>query len=668
MYLPRKWARMTWLVLSPTLLWAMRPGLLPAAAADDADRDGFTADEGDCDDTRADVHPGADDPEGDGVDQDCGGTNGPEPHVGLSDTSFTRIQDAIDAAVEGATIWVGPGTYREWEISFNGKDITVASTGGADVTTIDGRGQGRCVVFESHETRAAMLSGFTITRGYGERGAGINVYQASPTLEDLVFEGNRAASGGGGFNFYSGSPLLRDSVVKGNQALTNVGGGGKIGSSSGAVLERVTFVRNVSKYEGGGVYASGSQIEMRDIVVKQNTSVKGRGGGVALIRVSGVLGGVEVSGNRAPVGRGGGLYLEETDVLFQGCDIEMNQGNAGGGLYLETSDPSFESCSISFNIAAGDGGGLYLSYSDPNMAGCIINGNVATSGGGAYLAYSSPTLYQCTIAFNTGGIGGGLYGLTSTVDLAQGILLENISALDGGGAFFMGSTVYLSHSLVSFNQAVAGSGGGISSWLTGIEADNVAILDNYAGRSGGGLFLTGTNGHLFNVAVVGNDAPDAGGVYLFSPNSNLAVRDAVFAYNSVDNLVVDGELLAPPDLEYSCLYNPDGLENHNLSNLGASNVTVEPGFLAYDEEGKPADLHLALSSPLIDAGDPDVSDPDGTVSDIGIYGGPDGGGWELDGDGYPDYYWPGAFEDAPSGVSADEYDCDDRNPLVQACE
>ena len=34
------------------------------------------------------------------------------------------------------------------------------------------------------------------------------------------------------------------------------------------------------------------------------------------------------------------------------------------------------------------------------------------------------------------------------------------------------------------------------------------------------------------------------------------------------------------------------------------------------------DLTLAAGSPLIDAGDPSVLDPDGSISDIGAYGGP----------------------------------------------
>lgn len=51
-------------------------------------------------------------------------------------TYFTSIQDAIDAASDGDTIEVSPGTYNE-SLTLNVPNITVQSTDGADVTIID---------------------------------------------------------------------------------------------------------------------------------------------------------------------------------------------------------------------------------------------------------------------------------------------------------------------------------------------------------------------------------------------------------------------------------------------------------------------------------------------------------------------------------------------------
>src|SRR5262245_17873827 len=137
-------------------------------------------------------------------------------------TSYPTIQAAINASVDGDTVLVAPGTYPE-KIDFLGKDITVTSSGGAGVTTIQAPSGGSVVTFKAGETTAAVVSGFTITGGTGtvpsgtdSFGGGIYCSGASPTITGNVIVDNTArgnilfdpGGSGGGIFVSAGSPVI----------------------------------------------------------------------------------------------------------------------------------------------------------------------------------------------------------------------------------------------------------------------------------------------------------------------------------------------------------------------------------------------------------------------------------------------------------------------------
>ncbi|MCZ6543318.1 MAG: hypothetical protein O6768_06600, partial [Planctomycetota bacterium] len=76
---------------------------------------------------------------------------------------FANIQTAISVAMDGDEVVVAPGTYFE-AINFLGKAITLRSSDGREVTTIDATGLNdsvvKCVSGEGPDT---ILDGFTIT-------------------------------------------------------------------------------------------------------------------------------------------------------------------------------------------------------------------------------------------------------------------------------------------------------------------------------------------------------------------------------------------------------------------------------------------------------------------------------------------------------------------------
>jgi hypothetical protein len=227
------------------------------------------------------------------------------------------IQAAINAAANGDTVLVAPGTYRE-NINFMGKAITVTSSGGAQVTIVDGGGTGPVVTFASGETAASVLNGFTLTNGnaantFPNSGGGIaiqGVSPTSPTITNNVISQNIACNGGGGIAISSGSPVIRANVIVGNAQATTCGGG--IG--------------------GGGISIEGNPQILGNVIV--GNSFPSSGGGIALFGGSPLIRSNLIVGNMSGTGAGGGISMvNQANANITQNLISGNSATQGGGIY-----------------------------------------------------------------------------------------------------------------------------------------------------------------------------------------------------------------------------------------------------------------------------------------------------------------------------------------------
>ncbi len=172
------------------------------------------------------------------VDRNDGGCND------VVGTPYCTIQAAIDDAVPSMhQVSVAPGTYNEI-IDLLGKAITVRSSGGPSVTTIDATGvadpgDGLPVVrCDSGEGPDTVLDGFTITGGTGQtilgsesQGGGMYNNGSSPTVMNCVFSANMADTNGGGMFNASSAPTVTNCTFSGNMAQR---GGGVINFDEGS--------------------------------------------------------------------------------------------------------------------------------------------------------------------------------------------------------------------------------------------------------------------------------------------------------------------------------------------------------------------------------------------------------------------------------------------------
>ena len=317
---------------------------------------------------------------------------------------FATIQACIDAAVSGVDeCVVAPGTYHE-TINFLGKAITVRSSGGADVTTIDATGIGGSVVTcASAEGPDTVLEGFTITGGRGSPlggstcGGGMYNDHSNPTVMGCMFRANAASAGGGMCNA-SSSPIVTACTFRGNSG----GGGGGMGNySASPTVTNCVFSENMSN-AGGGIFNYFSSPTVTNCTFSGNSAYY-YGAGMSNYFSSATVTNSTFSANTVTNGPGGAMYNENrSSGWVTNCKFIANtsMNEPGGGMYNSYySSPMVANCMFIENT--GDkGGGMYnTSNSNPLLTNCTFNGNTSnTSGGGMKNVYSSnPTVINCIL-------------------------------------------------------------------------------------------------------------------------------------------------------------------------------------------------------------------------------------------------------------------------------
>lgn len=406
------------------------------------------------------------------------------------------------------------------------------------------------------------------------------------------------------------------------------------------------------------------------------------GGALNLANVRATLDDLRFVNNRVEdgdLGLGGGAIYQSSGSLDITRSAFEGQYSAvsGGALFLSTVDATIEGSSFESNRSEKDGGAIHLNRATLVLNASTFDGNAASDDGGAIAAVDSKLELSDFSVVNGSagaaqGAGGGVFADDSTLELQNG-WFKNLSAQGGGALALAGGSAELGAVWFESTRAFAQGGAILVEGQAVLSLINGVITSAEASEAGGGLAVTCADATLQNVTIVNSISPLGGGMYVAKnpsdgncPNIVLKLQNTIAAYNDDYNLYAeDSRILSTT---YSDYWNPEGHLNHNLPLLVATNLTVEPGFLQYNESLHPTDLHLLLGSPLLNQGSPTLPDGDKSVSDPGAYGGALGGTFDRDQDGFGEYFWPGGYAEAPENVNAFRYDCDDLNPALQICE
>jgi hypothetical protein len=356
-------------------------------------------------------------------------------------TAATNIQDAVDVAGVGGTIFVTNGTYavggRTMPSPGDGatnrvavdKPLTVRSVNGPGVTVIQGQMPGatngymRCVYL----TNGATLVGFTLTNGVAGNGGGVYCESTGVVLSNCVLSGNWAdvyyGQGGGACG-----GTLNNCTLSGNSA--SDGGGaedstlnnctltGNVGSgASGGTLNNCTLTGNFAGVPGFFAYGGGACYSTLNNCTLTGNSTDYQGGGAYGCTLSNCT----LTGNSAAYW-GGGAW----GCTLNNCALTGNSAGEGGGADLST----LNNCTLTGNSASYGGGGAYSC----TLNNCIVYYNSDN--------YEFGTLTCCCTTPDPGGIGN-ITNAPLFVDYAGGNLhLQSNSPCinSGNNAYVVGST------------------------------------------------------------------------------------------------------------------------------------------------------------------------------------------------------------------------------------
>ncbi len=300
----------------------------------------------------------------------------------------STIQDGINAASNGDTVLVYPGTYFE-NINFHGKKIVLTSrfceSGDLSYiqsTIINGSrpanpDNSSCVLIVGGEDSTAVLQGFTITGGKGTKwldehgagtyreGGGILIAKSSPIIRFNIISGNEAANtsgvtsaGGGGIRAGDGNPKILNNIIASNKGRY---GAGIVLNYTGAIVKNNIITNNSGgqDYGGGALWMNHDGTSQK--IIENNTITGNEVVGVFVYQGSSIIRNCIIWADPTTsavqiVVRSGGPTVLYSDV-YGGY-------NGTGNIFI---DPQFEDSAFTLkdNSPCIDAGNKAVEFNDP---------------------------------------------------------------------------------------------------------------------------------------------------------------------------------------------------------------------------------------------------------------------------------------------------------------
>ena len=274
---------------------------------------------------------------------------------------------------------------------------------------------------------------------------------------------------------------------------------------------------------------------------------------------------------------GGVSLTDEVTITGPGASLLTFMGNGAASVIGVTSPVRVVITGLTISGGGGlasDSGGVYVNDAgaDVTIRDAILTDNSGNYGGGASAYQGQLRIEETRITGNSARNGAGVATASSTI-LNRVEISDNTAEFSGGGVFLNSGSLVVDDSTISGNSAL--TGGGIYRYTSGavLTLDNSTLVGNLSidGSTGGinGLGTTTLNGSI----VSGNANGDVSGTI-----------------SAAWSLITD-------------------TTGATVNDLGGSLLGVDPELEALADNGGSTRTHLPrASSPVIDAGDPSITD------------------------------------------------------------
>lgn len=435
----------------------------------------------------------------------------------------------------------------------------------------------------------------------------------------------------------------------------------EVTGSFGVVIEDLTLV-GAADHEALSV--TEASVTVRRAFLRSDADVSGTRSVVRLRDAQFQVMASEFDGTGSEVMRGGLIDADGSNLSCEDCRFQWGRAtDRGGAVFVRASDATFVRATFVDNEAqsgaavATDGtAGNVVTIDDCRFERNQVLMSPGPGGGdGGAISATSTQIIVLNSEFrdNRSDVSGGALHLNGTFEsqILRSVFEGNSSR--HGGTLSASSPFGLTVRGNTFVRATASGDGGAVYLSEGGEADihgnrfcecsaergglvasngtagglNVTVRNNLASAShasdGASAFRAAGNSALVfvNNTVVGGFADD----YLGWTSSGAT---SVVTNNAwVSNLGAEFGGEGSPEASYNLFWDNDGTP----PDPSRTHVVADPDFIGSTDCA--AAFRSGPDSPLVDAGDDEIVDVDGSRSDIGVYGGPGAAAWDLDGDG-----------------------------------